>query len=82
MTRAQFAECASLARDYSRDFSAIDDSPLFGCGLPYFKPIFVTREQVAKFIRWQCGYIYGANGFDGAALAECADIARAKFTLF
>ena len=81
MTRSQFAECATLARDYSRDFSTVDDSPLYGCALPNFKPVFVTREQVATFIRWQCAYING-NGFDASALAECADIAREKFTLF
>jgi hypothetical protein len=81
MTRNQFATCVSLARDYSRDLSTVDDSAIFGCGLPGFKPIFVTREQVAKFVRWQCSYIYGASGFDGESLAECADIARAKFTL-
>jgi hypothetical protein len=80
MTRNQFASAVTLARDYSRDFSAIDDSSLFGCGLPGFKPVFVTVEQVAKFVRWQCAFING-NGFDGEALQECADIARAKFTL-
>ena len=80
MTRNQFATAVSLARDFSRDLSAVDDSPLFGCGLPGFKPVFVTTEQVAKFVRWQCAYING-NGFDGKALAECADIARARFTL-
>ena len=80
MTRNQFASAVTLARDYSRDFSAIDDSPLFGCGLPGFKPVFVTLEQVAKFVRWQCAFING-NGFDGESLAECAGIARAKFTL-
>lgn len=81
MTRNQFASAVTLARDYSRDFSTVDDSPLYGCGLPDFKPVFVTVEQVAKFVRWQCAYIYGASGFDSEALAECADIARTKFTL-
>lgn len=81
MTRNQFATCVSLARDYSRDLSSVDDSAVFGCGLPNFKPVFVTVDQVAKFVRWQCGYIYGGSGFDPVALAECADIARSKFTL-
>jgi hypothetical protein len=80
MKKAEFSAAAALAFDYSKDLSHVDDAPLFGCGLSDFKPIFVTLEQVAKFVRWQCSYV-NASGHDAEGLAECADIAREKFTL-
>lgn len=80
MKKSEFSAAAALAFDYTKDLSNVDDAPLFGCGLSDFKPIFVTLEQVAKFIRWQCSYV-NAVGHDADGLAECAGIAREKFTL-
>lgn len=80
MKKSEFSAAAALAFDYSKELAHVDDSALFGCGLPGFKPIFVTLEQVAKFIRWQCSFV-NAVGHDADGLAECADIAREKFTL-
>ena len=80
MKKSEFSAAAALAFDYSKSLEHVDDSALFGCGLSGFKPIFVTLEQVAKFIRWQCSFV-NAKGFDAEELANCADIAREKFTL-
>jgi hypothetical protein len=79
MKKSEFSAAAALAFDHSKSLEHVDDSGLFGCGLADFKPIFVTTEQVAKFIRWQCTYLFG--GHDIEELANCADIAREKFTL-
>jgi hypothetical protein len=83
MKKSEFASAAALAFDYSKDLAHVDDSALFGCGLPGFKPVFVTLEQVAKFVRWQCTFVNsgGSAAFDAEELANCADIAREKFTL-
>lgn len=79
MKKAEFSAAAALAFDRTKDLENVDDSPLFGCGLPGFAPIFVTLEQVAKFIRYQCNLLNG--GRDMEELENCAHIAREKFTL-
>lgn len=79
MKKSEFSAAAALAFDPSKSLVDVDYSALYGCGLPSFKPIFVTLEQVAKFIRYQCTYLGG--GHDAEELANCADIAREKFTL-
>lgn len=54
-----------------------DDSHLFGCGLPDFKPVEVTINEVAKFIRYQCKQFNGE--MDKEMVGECRYIARYKF---
>lgn len=77
MKNSDFARALRLAQDLSQDLSQVDDSAIFGCGLPGFKPVFVTVKQVAKFIRWQSLCLNG--NFDSEAIAECAQIARKVF---
>lgn len=76
MKSLDFARAASIARS-TVDLSHVDDTPIFGCGLPGFVPVFVTVEQVAKFVRYQTAQLNG--GIDGEAMAECASIARKAF---
>lgn len=78
MTKAEFSRAFALAKS-SDDLSHVDDSTLWGCGLPGFVPVTVTLEQVAKFIKWQ-SFTF-AGGIDAKALDECATIARHKFLL-
>lgn len=78
MKASEFALAARIARS-SQDLSTVDDSPLWGCGLPGFVPVFVTVEQVAKFVRYQTVQFNG--GIDAEAMAECAKIARKAFLI-
>ena len=79
MKASQFAQAASLAKSEA-DFSAIDDSAMYGCALSEFAfPVFVTIEQVAKFIRYQALQLDGK--FDAEELASLAGIFRRKFML-
>lgn len=76
MTKKQFGQAVRIAQS-REDLSKVDDSTLFGCGLPDFKPVFCTIEMVAKFVRWQCLQFNGE--FNAENLNECATIARRKF---
>ena len=77
MKLSQFSQAAKIAADLSIDLSDEDDSILFGCGLPGFKPVYVTLRQVAKFIRWQTLCFNGA--IDTNEMQECARIAKKSF---
>lgn len=78
MTKAQFSAAFDIAKS-NQDLTQIDDSIVFGCGLSDFKPVYITLEIVAKFIRWQAQFLNG--GWDANALNECATIARRKFLI-
>jgi len=69
MSPLEWAGACRLAFDRDTDLSSVSDEPLHGCGLPGFKPVQVTMQQVAKLIRWQCCYIFGP-GHDAEALEE------------
>ena len=75
MTLAQFQKAFTIANDASIDLSNVDDSILFGCGLPLFEPVYTTLEAVAKLIRWQ------AMQFNAEALNEVTTIGRKKFMI-
>ncbi len=79
MTKPEFSAAWKIAQS-NQNLDAIDDSILFGCGLPDFQPVFTTLETVAKFLRWQCNYIFG-DGFDAQELDNCAHIAKKKFKI-
>lgn len=76
MNAKQFQAAVKLAKS-DTDLSQVVTFHLFGCGLKSFKPVEVTIEQVAAFIRYQAKQWDGE--MDNAALAECRDIAREKF---
>jgi len=52
MLKDQFDRAFAIARSKA-DLSQVDDSILFGYGLPDFAPVTVPIETVAKTIRWQ-----------------------------
>ena len=54
MTAAEFKFCVAVAKDRSVDLSGVDDSALYGFGLPDFVPVHVSIKAVAKCLRWQC----------------------------
>lgn len=76
MTKDEFAQAFKIAKS-DKDLSKVDDSTLWGCGLPGFKPVHVTLDQVARFIRWQSFTFAGT--VDAKELDECAHIARRNF---
>lgn len=76
MTKAQFDEAVRIARS-KVDLSDVSDDILLGCGLPSFKPVTITLEMAAKFIRWQSCLLNG--GIDAEALNECRTISRRKW---
>lgn len=79
MTLAQFQKAFAIANDASIDLSDVDDSILFGCGLPRFKPVHTTLEAVAKLIRWQAMQFNGQ--WNAEALNEVAELGRKNFLI-
>ena len=79
MTLAQFQKAFAIAKDTSIDLSNVDDSILFGCGLPRFKPVHTTLEAVAKLIRWQAMQFNGQ--WNAEALNEVAELGRKNFLI-
>jgi hypothetical protein len=77
MTLQQFQEAFAIAKDFARDLSNVDDSVLYGYGLPNFKPVHTTLEAVAKVIRWQALQFNGQ--WDSVALNEVAELGRRNF---
>lgn len=79
MTRAEFNRAVLIAQSKA-DLSQVSDDHLHGCGLPGFEPVQTTLAAVAKFLRWQCQYIFG-NGWDEQEMNNCWRIARSKFNI-
>lgn len=78
MTKNEFNEAFKIAKDFNIDLSNVDDSMLYGCGLPHYRfPVYVTKEAVAKLIRWQALQFNGE--WNAEALDEVAQIGRTKF---
>ncbi len=75
MTKQQFDKAVTLART-TLDLND-DDEVLYGCALPNFKPVTVTLEAAAKFIRWHCVQLNGQ--VDSEALNEMRNISRKKW---
>lgn len=69
MTGSEFAAAWKLALS-SVDLDKFDDIALDGVGLSGFQPVVVPIEAVARFLRWQCVYIFG-GGYDGEELERC-----------
>ena len=84
MNKQEFAAAFELANNHDIDWSKVDDSILEGCGLKDFQPVNVTLLTVARFIRWQCLYMFtkpGESPWDMNEVNECAVIAKTKFLL-
>ena len=79
MTLNQFQEAFKIAKDFNHDLSNVDDSILYGFGLPHFKPVHTTLEAVAKTIRWQALQLNGV--WNAEALNEVAELGRKNFLI-
>lgn len=77
MTLSEFKAAFAIAKDTNRDLSEVDDSNLFGYGLPDFKPVHTTLEAVAKTIRWQA--LQWNGQWDAEELDEVARLGRRNF---
>jgi hypothetical protein len=85
MNTAQFSAAVARAQDQSIRY--IDDngqhlqdtSRFDGYGLPDFKPVVCTLDQLAALIRWECSFLTG--GMDQNALNNLQAIGRRKFTV-
>lgn len=77
MTFKQFQIAYSIAKDFDRNLSDVDDSNLYGFGLREFRPTHTTLEAVAKIIRWQALQFNGEWDID--ALNEVIQHGRKKF---
>jgi len=76
MTKQQFSDAVAIAQSET-DLTTVDDTILYGCGLPDFKAVTVTLEAAAKFIRWHCMMLNGS--MDSEALNEMRNISRKKW---
>lgn len=85
MTKDEFKAAFELAHNDGIPWNTIDDSVVHGCALPEFRgPVNITLLVVARFIRYQCQYIFrktGGDRWDTNELDNIAVIARKKFTL-
>ncbi len=77
MTKTQYAAAIKIAQN--EDLSQIDDTPLHGCALPEFQPVFVAIEQVAKMIA-HLGHQFN-GGWDFEAVNDFYFVAKKKFTI-
>lgn len=84
MTKQEFAAAFELAHNDDIDWSKVDDSVIHGCACRDFSSVNVTLLVVARFIRWQCLYMFhkpGESPWDMNEVNECAAIAKRKFFL-
>mgnify|MGYP006295561597 CR=1 FL=1 len=79
MTLDQFHQAFAIAKDFQRQLSDVDNSNLFGFGLPGFRPQYTTLEAVAKTIRWQALRFNGQ--WDAEALDEVVRFGRKNFLI-
>jgi len=81
MAAKQFKQVVNIAlKQPDTDLLHIDNTHLYGCALPEFKPVFCTILEVAALIRWQCQYLFG--GHDAAELDSMWHIAQKKFKIW
>lgn len=78
MTSKEFSAAFKIAQ--SKRHLGDEAAGLFdGFGLPDFKVVHVTLDQVAELIRWQA--LQMNREFDPVALQEIADAGRKKFMI-
>lgn len=83
MLKAEFSQAYKIADNEKIELNN-DNAPIDifdGFGLKDFQPVYVTIEQVARLIRWQCSYVYGATGFDSENLNEIGHFGRKRFLI-
>lgn len=79
MNKAEIAKAVAQAGDLSVSLLDVDQSNLYGCALPTFKPTFATITQVAALIRWQAMYFNGT--WDAVELDNVCYLMSKKVTI-
>lgn len=80
MNKKEFSEILEIVQNKEIDLSEIDELILHGCALPEFKyPVYVTRKQVAKLIRWDC--LMWNGEFNSEELNQIGIIGKRKFRI-
>lgn len=80
MNKKEFTEIMEIVTNQEIDLSDVDELILHGCALPdYQYPVYVTRKQVAKLIRWDCLQFNGE--FDAEELNNIGIIGKRKFRI-
>ena len=80
MNKKEFTEILEIVQDKRIDLTDVDETILHGCALPDYQfPVFVTRKQVAKLIRWDCLQFNGE--FDAEELNNIGIIGKRKFRI-
>lgn len=80
MNKKEFSEILEIVQDSRIDLTDVDEMILHGCALPDFQyPVYVTRKQVAKLIRWDCIQFNGQ--FDSEELNNIGIIGKRKFII-
>lgn len=83
MLKKEFSEAFEIASNQKIELDN-ENAPIDifdGFGLKDFQPVYVTIKQVARLIRWQCSYIYGASGFDAENLNEIGHYGKKRFLI-
>ena len=80
MNKKEFTEILEIAQDSRIDLTDVDETILHGCALPDFQyPVFTTRKQVAKLVRWDCMLFNGEIGSE--ELNQIGIIGKRKFII-
>lgn len=78
MTRQEFSQAVKMVEERTIPDN-VDDSILYGCGLPGFKPVTVSLAAAAKFIAWHARCLNGQ--WDSEALNEMREVSRKKWLI-
>ena len=80
MTHTEFKQAADIAMNHPEiDLSQEEIAHFDGFSLPGFEPVICTSFQLARLIRWQCGYIGG--GFDAGELNQIRRLGKRLFQI-
>jgi hypothetical protein len=78
MRKAELSQALEIAKsDTELDEKNASIVPFDGFGLEGFDPVFVTLEQIARLIRWQCFVMDGS--IDDNNFQEIAHYGKKRF---
>ena len=80
MNKKEFSEILEIVQDERINLSDVDEMILHGYALPEFQyPVYVTRKQVAKVIRWDC--MQFNREYDADALNNIGILGKKRFII-
>lgn len=79
MRLAEFKRAFQIAKDKEIDINLSEIDVFSGFGLPDFKPVSVTINQIAGLIRWQAHCLDGS--WNNEALEEIRNLGRKRFLI-